>query len=100
MPNILSTSQKEEWELANALKEFLPGQLEWRDVGGYPILYQKGFLGSLTGCIAFLTGNRTITIERRGWKDAILEALEKYQAANGTTIQTHFPQAGSKRSER
>ena len=86
MPEILSASQKAEQELAEALKEFLPDQLEWKDIGGYPVLYRKGFLGSFKG-VAFLTGGTTITIESRRWKDAILEVLHKYKETDGITIQ-------------
>lgn len=87
MPDILSGSQKAERELAEALKEFLPEQLEWKDIGGYPILYQKGFFGSFKG-IAFLSGDtKRITIESRRWKDAILKMLEKYKDATGITIE-------------
>lgn len=87
MPDIISTtSQKKEWELANALKEYLPIGLVWKPIGGYPILYLTGFLGSSRG-VAFLTGGRTITIEGRRSKNAILEALQKYKDAKGITIE-------------
>lgn len=85
MSDILSASQKKEWELANALKEFLPQWLEWRGVGGYPTLYRKGFLGSFKG-VAFLTGDTKITIESSRWKDAILKALSEYKSAKGVTV--------------
>jgi hypothetical protein len=87
MPDIISTTQqKNEWGLANALKKSLPEELEWKDIGGYPILYRTGFLGSSRG-VAFLSGDKKITIEHRRSKDAILEALQKYKDATGITVE-------------
>lgn len=83
MPNI-------EWGLANALKEYLPIGLVWKPIGGYPILYRKGFWGSFKG-IAFLSGDqKKITIENRRWKDAILETLKKCKDAKGITIEVKY----------
>ena len=86
MPEIVETDKQKEWKLANALSKFLPQNLEWRPIGGYPILYRKGFWGSFKG-IAFLSGDKKrITIESRRWKDAILKAKSEYEAANGVTV--------------
>jgi hypothetical protein len=91
MPDtIIETPQQKEWNLANALGKFLPDNLEWRLIGGYPILYQKGFWGSLKGSVAFLTDGTRITVERGEWKAAIDEALQKYKAANGITIEVKY----------
>jgi hypothetical protein len=89
MPDILNVSQKKEWELAEALKKFLPVVLEWKDVDGYPILYRKGFWGSLK-VVAFFSGDKSITIERRNWKTAILEALQRYKDAGGTIVEVRL----------
>lgn len=86
MPNIIDTSQQKEWKFARALKKYLPNDLEWSsDSIGYPFLYEKGWR-IFKGCVASLTGNIRVTIKRPKWKDAILEALVKYEAANGVTI--------------
>ena len=92
MPNtIVETPQQKEQNFANALSKFLPKNLELRLIGGYPILYQKGFWGSLKGSVAFLADSaRIITIERREWKAAIDEALQKNKAANGITIEVKY----------
>jgi hypothetical protein len=91
MPDIISTAQqKNEWKLANALKEYLPASLVWKSIGGYPILYRTGFLGSARG-VAFFTGDKQqITIERRRWKDAILETLKKYKDTTGISIEVKY----------
>jgi hypothetical protein len=89
MPDILSGSQKAERELAEALKEFLPEQLEWKDIGGYPVLYRKGFFGSFKG-VAFLSSGKKITILSRSWKAAILETLRKYKEVDGITIEVNL----------
>jgi hypothetical protein len=83
--SIIDSSKVKEQKLAEALKEFLPEALEWRDIGGYPILYRKGFLGSFKS-IAFLSGGTKLFIESRKWKNAILEVVQKYKDASGLTI--------------
>ena len=100
MPDtIVETPQQKEQNFANALSKFLPQNLEWRLIGGYPILYQKGFWGSFKGCVAFLTDSNRITIERHEWKAVILEAIHRYETANGVTIEIHSDQLPMKRSE-
>lgn len=102
MPDpIVETPQQKEQDFANALSKFLPRNLEWRLIGNYPILYQKGFWGSLKGCIAFFSGDKKrITIESHGWKDAILETLKKYKDATGITIEVKYSFDVSKKNKK
>jgi hypothetical protein len=80
MPDIVKVTptQQKEWNLAQALREFLPRELVWENVGGYPVLYHKVLIGPIR-CAAFLIGDKKIVIENRGWKSAITEAVNKYE---------------------
>jgi hypothetical protein len=86
MPEILSATQKAERKLAEALKGFLPEALEWKDMGGYPILCHKVFLGLFKN-VAFFSSGQKITILSKRWKKAILEVLQKYKDSGGPTIE-------------